>query len=138
MTQTKQAAEFIDQGSEFLERHIGTTFDDQRHMLETLGLKSITTLINQVVPESIFSDASLQLELSCTEQTALDALKEIASRNQQFKSFIGQGYYNSFTPNVINRNIFENPAWYTAYTPYQPEISQGLLEAILNYQTMIS
>ena len=138
MTQTKQAAEFIDQGSEFIERHIGTTFDDQRHMLETLGLKSITTLIDQVVPESIFSDASLQLELSCTEQTALDALKEIASRNQQFKSFIGQGYYNSFTPNVINRNIFENPAWYTAYTPYQPEISQGRLEAILNYQTMIS
>ena len=138
MTQTKQAAEFIDQGSEFIERHIGTTFDDQRHMLETLGLKSITTLIDQVVPESIFSDASLQLELSCTEQTALDALKEIASRNQQFKSFIGQGYYSSFTPNVINRNIFENPAWYTAYTPYQPEISQGRLEAILNYQTMIS
>ena len=75
MTQTKQAPEFIDQGSEFLERHIGTTFDDQRHMLETLGLKSIRSLINQVVPESIFSDASLQLELSCTEQTALDALR---------------------------------------------------------------
>ena len=97
MTQTKQAAEFIDQGSEFIERHIGTTFDDQRHMLGH-GLKSITTLIDQVVPESIFSDASLQLELSCTEQTALDALKEIASKNQQFKSFIGQDYY-SFTPN---------------------------------------
>ncbi|HCA36261.1 MAG TPA: glycine dehydrogenase (aminomethyl-transferring) [Gammaproteobacteria bacterium] len=138
MTQSKQEAELIEQGSEFLDRHIGTTFDDQRHMLETLGLKSMATLINQVVPESIFSEEPLKLELSCSEQTALDALTEIASRNQQFKSFIGQGYYNSYTPNVINRNIFENPAWYTAYTPYQPEISQGRLEAILNYQTMIS
>ncbi len=121
----------------FAERHIGPTPDQQKAMLQQLGISSIEELTRAVVPPNILSTDKLDLTESCSEQQALKELAAIADRNQLYRSFIGQGYYNCYTPNVIGRNILENPAWYTAYTPYQPEISQGRLEALLNYQTMI-
>lgn len=128
----------LDTQDEFISRHIGPDAKHQRQMLELLGLSSLSALIDEVVPHSIFAPDQLALADSCTEQQALAELRVIASKNQRFKSYIGQGYYNSHTPGVIQRNILENPAWYTAYTPYQPEISQGRLEALLNYQTLIT
>ncbi|PLW81418.1 glycine dehydrogenase (aminomethyl-transferring) [Kineobactrum sediminis] len=138
MNQTNQTTSEFDQHTEFVGRHIGPTADEQQHMLQQLGLDSMDALVKQVVPATILSQEPLALDLSCTEQSALATLKAIAAGNQQYKSLIGQGYYNTHTPGVILRNLFENPAWYTAYTPYQPEISQGRLEAILNYQTMVA
>lgn len=123
---------------EFIQRHVGPDADSQSSMLEAVGVSSIDELINQVVPESILSGQPLAMDDSCTEQQALTYLRELAGKNQLFQSLIGQGYYNTVTPNVVLRNILENPGWYTAYTPYQPEISQGRLEAILNFQTMVS
>lgn len=123
---------------EFIQRHVGPDADSQSSMLEAVGVGSIDELINQVVPESILSGQPLAMDDSCTEQQALTYLRELAGKNQLFQSLIGQGYYNTVTPNVVLRNILENPGWYTAYTPYQPEISQGRLEAILNFQTMVS
>jgi glycine cleavage system P protein (glycine dehydrogenase) len=124
--------------NEFIARHIGPAVSDQQTMLDCLGQPSLQSLIEQVVPQSILQQDALDLAESCSEQQALAELKAIANQNKLFKPFIGQGYYNCYTPNVILRNIFENPAWYTAYTPYQPEISQGRLEALLNYQTLIT
>lgn len=138
MNQTNQTTSEFDQHTEFVGRHIGPTADEQQHMLQQLGLDSMDALVKQVVPATILSQEPLALDLSCTEESALATLKAIAAGNQPYKSFIGQGYYNTHTPGVILRNLFENPAWYTAYTPYQPEISQGRLEAILNYQTMVA
>ena len=133
------AAGITDPGrhSEFVSRHIGPTAEQQRYMLEQLGLDSMEALVEQVVPAAILSREPLALDPGCTEQSALDALKAMAASNDLYKSFIGQGYYGTHTPNVILRNLLENPAWYTAYTPYQPEISQGRLEALLNFQTMV-
>ncbi|MGU7782151.1 aminomethyl-transferring glycine dehydrogenase [Burkholderia sp. PU8-34] len=122
----------------FVRRHIGPDADEQRAMLTELNVGSLDELIAQVVPAAIRSDAPLALPQSCTEAEALDRLAELASRNKVFKSFIGMGYHDTHTPPVIQRNVLENPAWYTAYTPYQPEISQGRLEALLNFQTMIA
>jgi len=127
----------LDTQDEFIARHIGPSAKDQQHMLERLGLPSLQTLIDQVIPKSILARDAFALSEGCSEQQALSELRAIADQNQQFKSFIGLGYYNCHTPSVILRNILENPAWYTAYTPYQPEISQGRLEALLNYQTLI-
>ncbi len=124
--------------NEFIGRHIGPSVEDQQKMLEHLGLDSIEALVAEVVPPAIYSEQPLALGESCSEQAALSQLKAIAQKNKIYRSFIGQGYYNCHTPNVILRNILENPGWYTAYTPYQPEISQGRLEALLNFQTMIS
>ncbi|MGI9288954.1 MAG: aminomethyl-transferring glycine dehydrogenase [Pseudomonadales bacterium] len=123
---------------EFIQRHIGPDFDDQQAMLATLGFESLDALIAAVVPASIRSEHTLALGESCSEPQALSELRQIASKNSVYKSLIGQGYYNCYTPNVILRNLLENPAWYTAYTPYQPEISQGRLEALLNFQTMVT
>ncbi|MDF5724818.1 MAG: aminomethyl-transferring glycine dehydrogenase [Rhizonema sp. PD37] len=143
--------------SSFKERHIGPSSDDVQQMLEVLGntysneqtkssklqpdndktLESLDDFINQTVPRSIRLLQPLQLPDSFSEYAALAKLKEIASKNQVFRSFIGMGYYDCITPPVIGRNILENPGWYTAYTPYQPEIAQGRLEALLNFQTMI-
>jgi len=128
----------LDMQDEFISRHIGPGAKDQQCMLARLALPSLQALIEKVVPKSILAIDELILSEPCTEQQALAELKAIAKKNQLFKSFIGQGYYNCHTPNVILRNILENPAWYTAYTPYQPEISQGRLEALLNYQTLIT
>ena len=124
--------------NEFIRRHIGPSELDQQAMLKSLGYNNMTDFIGAVVPDNIRSESPLALGESTTEQQALVELRELASQNQVFKNYIGQGYYNCITPNVILRNVLENPAWYTAYTPYQPEISQGRLEALLNFQTMIT
>ncbi|WP_461517102.1 aminomethyl-transferring glycine dehydrogenase [Porticoccus sp.] len=124
--------------NEFIHRHIGPSAEDQQAMLSALGYHSMGAFIDAAVPGTIRSGQPLALAEPCTEQQALAELKAIAAENRVMKSFIGQGYYNCFTPNVILRNVLENPAWYTAYTPYQPEISQGRLEALLNFQTMIT
>ncbi len=123
--------------SSFIKRHIGPNSDDIQQMLEILGFSSLDTLIEKTVPPSIRLSGSLNLPEAESEYAALAKLKEIASENQVFRSFIGMGYYDCITPPVIGRNILENPGWYTAYTPYQPEIAQGRLEALLNFQTMI-
>src|SRR5438105_1458960 len=121
----------------FVGRHIGTSADDQEAMLRVLGFDSRSALIDAVVPSAIRQRAPLALPEPMSEAEALARLKSIAAKNRVAKSFIGQGYYGTHTPAVIQRNVLENPAWYTAYTPYQPEISQGRLEALINFQTMV-
>ncbi len=120
----------------FLERHIGPNDAEIDHMLRTIGHGSLEALTDAIVPASIKSAAPLALPEAITEVEALAKIRAIADKNQVFRSFIGQGYYGTHTPNVILRNILENPAWYTAYTPYQAEISQGRMEALINFQTM--
>lgn len=127
----------LEQSDAFVGRHIGPDANDQAVMLQTLGYASRSALIDAVVPANIRRADALPLPGSMTEAEALAALKAIAQKNKVLRSFIGQGYYNTHTPGVILRNILENPAWYTAYTPYQPEISQGRLEALINFQTMV-
>ncbi|MDC8759972.1 aminomethyl-transferring glycine dehydrogenase [Janthinobacterium fluminis] len=125
----------------FIARHIGPSASEQEAMLSTLGYASRAALIDALVPANIRNKGALplgQYSAPMPETAALAQLKSLASKNRVLKSLIGQGYYNSHTPAVILRNIFENPAWYTAYTPYQPEISQGRLEAILNFQQVIT
>ncbi|MEE4730738.1 aminomethyl-transferring glycine dehydrogenase [Pseudomonas alliivorans] len=124
--------------NEFIARHIGPRADDEQAMLQTLGFDSIEALSESVIPESIKGTSVLNLPAGQSEADALASIKAIASKNQLFKTYIGQGYYNTHTPAPILRNLLENPAWYTAYTPYQPEISQGRLESLLNFQTLIS
>ena len=124
----------------FLSRHIGPSASDESSMLKFLGFNQRDELINAVIPSNIRSKSALPLgdyTNAKGESEALELLATIANQNKVFKSFIGQGYYNNLTPGVIQRNILENPAWYTAYTPYQPEISQGRLEAIINFQQML-
>jgi glycine dehydrogenase len=123
--------------SDFTPRHIGPNSDDIQQMLGVLGFSSLDALIDQTVPQAIRLNKTLQLPEAQSEYAALAKLKQIAAKNQVCRSFIGMGYYDSITPPVIGRNILENPGWYTAYTPYQPEIAQGRLEALLNFQTMI-
>ncbi|MEA3118993.1 MAG: glycine dehydrogenase, partial [Paraburkholderia sp.] len=125
----------------FAERHIGPDAADQQTMLDALGFASRAALIDAVIPQAIRRAEPLPLGPFAqpkSEAEALATLRELASKNQVFRSYIGQGYYNAHTPTVILRNVLENPAWYTAYTPYQPEISQGRLEALLNFQQMIT
>ncbi|WP_425309278.1 aminomethyl-transferring glycine dehydrogenase [Ammonicoccus fulvus] len=124
--------------SGFPARHIGITDADRAHMLEALGLASLDELADRAVPANIRSSAPPELPAPITEQAALEALQGLAAMNNPMTAMIGLGYYGTVTPPVIRRNVVENPAWYTAYTPYQPEISQGRLEALLNFQTMIS
>ncbi len=124
--------------NEFVQRHIGPDEDDRAAMLATIGLTSMATLIDEVVPDSIRMHQDLDLPAPRTEVDVLAELRSIGGRNQVFTSLIGTGYYGSITPPVIQRNVLESPAWYTAYTPYQPEISQGRLEALLNFQTMVT
>ena len=123
--------------SDFLYRHIGPDREEQTEMLAIVGANSLEDLLSKVVPPNIKGSKPLALPPALSEVEVLAELRGIANQNQVFKNFIGQGYVGTVTPGVIQRNILENPAWYTAYTPYQPEISQGRLEAILNYQTMI-
>ena len=125
----------------FSHRHIGPDAAEQQHMLKVLGYDSRAALMDAIIPAAIRRRDGMPLgEFTepLTEEAALAKLRGIAGKNKVFKSFIGQGYYNTLTPGVILRNIFENPAWYTAYTPYQPEISQGRLEAMLNFQQMVT
>ncbi|MDD3876684.1 MAG: aminomethyl-transferring glycine dehydrogenase [Bacteroidales bacterium] len=121
----------------FIKRHNGPQKNDLKHMLETIGVNSIETLIDETVPSSIRCKRSLNLPNGINEFEYISHLKELASKNKIFKTYIGLGYYNTIMPGVIQRNILENPGWYTSYTPYQAEISQGRLEALLNYQTML-
>ncbi|MGB3268629.1 MAG: aminomethyl-transferring glycine dehydrogenase [Rhodanobacter sp.] len=120
----------------FIERHIGPDDAEIAQMLRVLGHDSLESMTDAIVPGSIKSPAPLALPEAVTEEEALAKIRAIADRNEVFRSFIGQGYYGTFTPNVILRNVLENPAWYTAYTPYQAEISQGRMEALINFQTM--
>lgn len=128
----------LQNSAEFIARHVGPSDEDQQAMLKALGCNSLEQLTTEVVPAAIAMTERLDIVDGCTEAKALAELREIANHNKVFRSFIGQGYYGTITPNVIQRNILENPAWYTAYTPYQPEISQGRLEALINFQTMIT
>jgi len=121
----------------FIHRHIGPDAEQTQAMLKQLGVNSLAELVDQSLPESIRSTNPLDLGPPMTEHQALAELKAIASKNKIFKSYIGMGYYDTLPPPVIVRNVLENPGWYTAYTPYQPEISQGRLEALLNFQQMI-
>jgi glycine dehydrogenase len=128
---------FLENPAEFRARHIGLDAADERHMLDAIGEASCQSLIEGIVPASIARREAMKLPSPISEAAALAELKEIASQNRLLKSFIGQGYHGTHTPGVILRNILENPAWYTAYTPYQAEISQGRMEALVNFQTMI-
>jgi glycine dehydrogenase len=127
----------LENDSEFIARHIGIDDEAEAHMLSVIGAASRRALIEAIVPRSIARSAGMVLPEPITEAAALAEMKAVASKNKVFKSYIGQGYYNCHTPGVILRNILENPAWYTAYTPYQAEISQGRMEALINFQTMV-
>src|SRR5881409_251901 len=122
----------------FQERHIGPSAEDQAAMLATLGYDSLDAFIDAVVPADIRLRAPLRIPEARSEQEALETLRQLAAQNQVFRSYLGMGYHDCFTPTVIQRNVLENPGWYTAYTPYQAEIAQGRLEALLNFQTMVS
>ncbi len=122
---------------DFVKRHISPLEKDTDLMLKTIGVSSLEQLIDETIPSHIRLKERMKLQAAMTEVELLDSLQEIASKNKLYKNFIGQGYYGTNTPLVILRNIFENPGWYTAYTPYQAEIAQGRLEALLNYQTMV-
>lgn len=122
---------------QFVNRHIGPNAEDIQEMLRTIGVDSLEELIDSTIPLDIQLKKALRLDIPLSEYKFIEHLKEIASKNKIFKSYIGMGYHPTITPSVIQRNILENPGWYTQYTPYQAEISQGRLEALLNFQTMI-
>ena len=122
----------------FSQRHIGPSKEEQKKMLEDLGLSNLDELVRKIVPDSILYREKTTLPKGCDEYTALNELKNIAQANKSKPSLIGQGYYNTVTPSVIKRNVLENPAWYTSYTPYQAEISQGRLESLFNFQTLVT
>jgi glycine dehydrogenase len=134
----EQSLPELEAPDEFVGRHVGPAADEQSRMLDALGLSSLDVLIDRAVPDSIRTRAPLQLPAPRREADALARLRDLADRNDVFTSLIGMGYADTLTPPVILRNVLEDPAWYTAYTPYQPEISQGRLEALLNFQTMVS
>ena len=141
-TTTKKSRSPVDEvlglDDQFVNRHVDPTPNEIDQMLKELGVSSLDALIDETVPSSIRFQKGLNLPETKSEHEALKQLKSIASQNQVFRSLIGMGYYDCITPAAIQRNILENPGWYTAYTPYQPEIAQGRLEALLNFQTMIS
>ncbi len=126
------------QSREFSTRHIGPNETDTRKMIKKTGVANMEELISQTVPAAIRMDKDLNLPSAMSEHEYLRHIKEVSIRNKVFTNYIGQGYYDTITPSVILRNIFENPGWYTQYTPYQAEISQGRLESLLNFQTMVS
>jgi glycine dehydrogenase len=128
----------LENHGEFIARHIGPDTADEAHMLSVIGAASRQALIDAIVPKSIMRAQPMALPAVASEAEALAELRAVAALNQVKKSFIGQGYYGTLTPGVILRNILENPAWYTAYTPYQAEISQGRMEALVNFQTMVA
>ena len=135
---TRQSLRQLIANDEFVSRHIGVDDDSRAEMLKTIGASSLEDLVKRTVPETIRHDELLNLGEPMLEVDVLDELRDIAAKNKVRTSLIGMGYYNTITPPVIARNVLENPAWYTAYTPYQPEISQGRLEALLNFQTMVT
>jgi len=137
LTATHPLAE-LENAAEFVARHIGPEAADEARMLSAIGAASREALISALVPRNILRGQAMAIPDAVTEAKALAELKAVAGRNKVLKSFIGQGYHGTITPGVILRNILENPAWYTAYTPYQAEISQGRMEALLNFQTMVT
>ena len=120
------------------DRHIGIQEEDLPVMLEKIGVKSLDELINKTIPSKIRLKEPLPLAAPMTEREFAEHITELASQNKIYTSYIGMGWYDSITPAVIQRNVFENPVWYTSYTPYQTEVSQGRLEALMNFQTVIS
>src|SRR3954454_23182914 len=121
----------------FQSRHIGPDAEETAAMLETIGAPSLDALIDEAIPARIRLKAPLNLPAGQSEHHFLNQLREVAKKNQPFRSFLGLGYYDTITPSVIVRNVLENPGWYTPYTPYQAEIAQGRLESLLNFQTMV-
>ena len=138
MTQHTPTLHDLEQHDAFIGRHIGPDDAEIATMLKAVGYESLDAMTDAIVPASIRQKNPLALPPAITETEALAKIRAIADKNQVFKSFIGQGYYGTHTPLVILRDILENPAWYTAYTPYQAEISQGRMEALINFQTMCS
>ncbi|MDR7134633.1 glycine dehydrogenase [Lysobacter niastensis] len=136
MSQKTPSLRDLEHHDAFIERHIGPNDAEIAQMLRTVGYDSLDAMTDAIVPANIKSSAPLALPPAMTEVEALAKIRTVADKNQVFRTFIGQGYYGTHTPNVILRNILENPAWYTAYTPYQAEISQGRMEALINFQTM--
>lgn len=136
MSQNTPSLRELEHSHAFVERHIGPNDAEIAQMLDVVGHASLDALTDAIVPAGIKSPAALDLPESLTEVQALAKIRAIADKNQVFRTFIGQGYYGTLTPNVILRNVLENPAWYTAYTPYQAEISQGRMEALINFQTL--
>ncbi|MEM9512622.1 MAG: aminomethyl-transferring glycine dehydrogenase, partial [Cyanobacteria bacterium P01_E01_bin.48] len=132
-----QVAALLSAETEFVVRHIGANPDDIDQMLAAVGVESLDELLDRSVPDTIRLQRELQLQSGCSEREALTELREIAAENQIWRSFLGMGYADCITPAVIQRNVLENPGWYTQYTPYQAEIAQGRLEALLNFQTMV-
>src|SRR5678815_179460 len=129
---------FEAQSKEFQQRHNGPNESQTEEMLSAIGVNTIDELIDRTVPPGIRMKGELNLPPAMSEAEYLSHIKEISLKNKVFKNYIGQGYYDTITPSVILRNVFENPAWYTQYTPYQAEISQGRLESLLNYQTLVA
>lgn len=129
---------FEKQSADFASRHIGPDETETKEMLAAIGVRSLEELVDKTVPSGILLDRKLDIAPPMSEFEYLSELKKIANKNKIFKSYIGQGYYDTITPSVILRNLFENPGWYTQYTPYQAEIAQGRLESLLNFQTMVS
>ncbi|MGO2581424.1 MAG: glycine dehydrogenase (aminomethyl-transferring), partial [Halomonas sp.] len=134
--ETRRLAELADHDA-FIKRHNGPNADDVSSMLNALNMKDMDDLIEQTVPSDIRLGRELALDDPRSEAEALDYLAQLARQNRVVKSYIGQGYYGTHMPAVIQRNVLENPGWYTAYTPYQPEISQGRLEGLLNFQQVV-
>ena len=132
------SANLLQRTDDFVARHLGPSSQETKAMLDVVGVDSIDDLIDQTIPAAIRMTRSLNLPEPRPESDVLEEMAEIASQNQLFRSFIGMGYYDTITPPVILRNVLENPGWYTQYTPYQAEIAQGRLEALLNFQTMVS
>ena len=118
-------------------RHIGISESDEEKMLQTIGVKSLDELVEQTIPSNIRLTEKIELPEPLTERQYSEHIAELGAKNKIFTTYIGQGWYDTCTPAVIQRNVFENPSWYTSYTPYQAEISQGRLEALLNFQTAV-
>ncbi|HEU5166335.1 MAG TPA: glycine dehydrogenase (aminomethyl-transferring), partial [Chitinophagaceae bacterium] len=129
---------FEKQSCEFITRHIGPDEHSTKQMLKTIGVPDLDTLVSKTVPPSIRMQHELNLPAAMSDHQYLQHIKEVSLQNKVYKNYIGQGYYETIVPSVILRNVFENPGWYTQYTPYQAEISQGRLESLLNFQTMVS
>ena len=137
MPQKNNPLHIIMKTDAFALRHIGPRENDLQHMFKTIGVESIDQLIYETLPDDIRLKAPLNLEPAMTEYEYLNHIQKLGNKNKVFKSYIGLGYHPAIVPAVVQRNVFENPGWYTAYTPYQAEIAQGRLEALLNYQTTV-
>ena len=137
MTTIRPLAPAVPEAESFIQRHIGPSAEEQQAMLRALGYDSLDAFIDAAVPETIRFRRPLALGPARTEHDVLAELRAMAGRNQVWRSYLGMGYHGTLVPPVIQRNVLENPGWYTAYTPYQAEIAQGRLEALLNFQTVV-